>query len=496
MSESIDGRTRALHAADASPGGATRGLIGRRRRRNAAMAGGSSALAVGALVVAGAVQESRGDDAPASADSDAVESVTMDVDAIASLDIGFLDCGVEVPPTVTENRGFTQSVAVNKTANSSDTLRITASVNYDGPDLAPAFINRGYAVLTYNNAVVGYSISRVDAGDSFETVTRGSQWNAGAIVNESLFQQVPCGDYYSSEPSPDDVAYSAGDYQVYVVSQAYTTEPLVAQHELMGEGYFVADSARGVALKPGSIDCQPYVEGAMAAWNQVVPLQCAETLPPGVRLDRESGSVTLPYHSADYSGDLDVTLVSEPVDVTLDHDITFGDLGFTLPPTVPDPVQRLACGEFTGSLGYTLETSFTEIPSFADLAAGAEVPILIDAYSVPGQYRGTLHISEGATAAVLIEQGVGTYWVATVGTPVFTPSEVPIDRSKGYPDASVRLEGMTECPEPTEPPWTLLNRDPSVVQWLLAVQGDFRVDWEDGTTTTADAITFRSRAEG
>ncbi|WP_291379576.1 hypothetical protein [Demequina sp.] len=495
MSESIDGRARALQAADASPGGSTRGLIGRRRRRNAAMAGGSSALAVGALVVAGVVQESRRDDAPASADPDAVEFITTDVDALNQLDVGFLDCGEEVPPTLTEDQGFTQSIAVDRAGNSSDALRITAAVDYNGPDRAPVFVNRGYAVLTYNNAVVGYSFSGGGGDDSFETVTRGSHWTAGRVLDQALFQDLPCLAYQGAWPSSDDVAYPAGEYQVYVVSQADTSAPLVALHELEGNGYYVAGTTRGV-LNPGSIDCQSYVDDGRS-WNQVVPLECAETLPPGVQLDRESGSVTLPFHSADYSDDLDVTLVSEPVGVTLDHDITFGDLGFTPPPTEPDPVQRLACGEFTGSGGYDeFETDFMDIPSFADLAAGAEVPILIDVYTSGNRSRGTLHIQDDATAALLIEGGVGTYWVATVGTPVFTPSEVAIDRSKGYPDASVRLESMTECPEPTEPPWTLLNRDPSVVQWLLAIQGDFRVDWEDGTTTTADAITLRGRAEG
>ncbi len=108
--------------------------------------------------------------------------------------------------------------------------------------------------------------------------------------------------------------------------------------------------------------------------------------------------------------------------------------------------QPLACGAFTGNLGYTLETNFTDVPRFADLAAGAEIPILIDTRVDGGRSRGTLHIADGAAAALLIEGGVGSYWVAQMGTPVFSPAEVPIDRSKGYPDASVRLENMTECP--------------------------------------------------
>ncbi|WP_291381501.1 hypothetical protein [Demequina sp.] len=492
MADSVDGRARSLRTAETLP--STRGLIARRRRRNAAVTGGASALAIGGLVVAGIVQDARMDDAPASSDPDAIRYVTMDADAFANLDTGFLYCGDQVPPPLTEEQGFAQSIAVDK-ATSGDILRITAAVSYDGPDRAPAFINRGYAVLTYNNAVVGYAPARGSRGEGFETVTRGSQWNAGTVLDEELFQQAPCGDYYGAWPSPDDVAFQAGGYQVYVVSQAFTSAAAVAQHELAASGYYVASSASGV-WNPGSIDCQRAVENA-GRGDGPVPVQCAEALPPGVQLDRESGSLTLPYHPADYSDDLDVTLVSEPVDVTLDHTITFGDLGFPSPPTEPGTPQPLACGAITGDIGGALQTNFTDIPSFADLAAGAEVPILIDQpYGGGNQRRGTLHLAEGATAALLIEQGLGSYWVAQTATPVFTPTQVPIDRTQGYPDASVRLENVTECPEPTEAPWTLLNRDPTVVTWLLEIQGGFRIDWEDGTTTTADSITLSGRAEG
>ncbi len=255
MAESIDGRARMLRAADAAPAGATRGLIGRRRRRNAAMVGGTSALAVGGLVAAGIVQDARRDDAPASFDPDAIQYVTSDVDDLANLDTGFLYCGDKVPPTLTEDQGFTQSIAVDRAGNSSDTLRITAAVDYNGADRAPAFVNRGYAVLAHDGAVVGYSINSGSVGDGFETVTGGSHWNAGRVVDGSMFQYGPCREDYMTSPSPDDVAYPAGEYEIYVVSQADTSAPLVALHELMGEGYYLASGTTRV-LNPGSIDCE------------------------------------------------------------------------------------------------------------------------------------------------------------------------------------------------------------------------------------------------
>lgn len=74
-------------------------------------------------------------------------------------------------------------------------------------------------------------------------------------------------------------------------------------------------------------------------------------------------------------------------------------------------------------------------------------------------------------------------------------SVVSIDRAKGYPDVSLKLDGMAECPAPTEGPWTVREIDPSSTALALVIQGDLRIDWDDGTTTTALSVALNGRTE-
>jgi len=335
----------------------------------------------------------------------------------------------------------------------------------------------------------------LDNADNFSAVTNGQTWNAGALLNEALFQNFPCLDGAYSPPSPDDLAYPAGDYEVYVVSQVFASAPSVALRELADQGYVLASMDWGM-WNPGSIDCQQALEFGGGGG---VPVQCLAVPPSGVTLDPETDIVTLPFHSASYSGDLDVTLVSQPIDVVLDRDVTFGDMGYTSPSTptsAPDPTEPFACGEFTSGFGSSLQSSFATPPAFDDVVSGIEVPILVDIELGADKTRGTLHVAEGATAAVVLSGGYGNGWVTDLGTPLITPADVPIDRANGYPDVSIRLDNATECPAPTEGPWTLLNRDPAATGWSLEIRGDFRIDWEDGTTTTAQSITLNGLSEG
>jgi hypothetical protein len=499
MSASIDARAAVLGAADASPADATRGLIARRRRRNAAIAGGTSALAIGGLVAAGVLQGSR-ERAPASVGPDTIAYVKVDLSGSDAFQ-GFTDpevstnCGASLPSPIVEDQGFTQSVAVDPAAPDG-TLRVNTSLRYDGPDRASVLISPGIAVLTRDGVVINYYWG-YNNGVPFGAVASGDTWANGNVVSGPVFEQRPCFsgvDYV--EPNPSDVAYPAGDYQVYVLSQALASTTLLARHALQDQGYDLAYSRPGV-WSPGSIDCQEALKSA--GGGAFTPVECLDPLPPGVSIDAESGTATLPYRSADYSGELNVTLVSQPITVTLDHNITYGDLGDVSAPTAqPTSDKPLTCGQNDGprTLGGSITAEFVQPVSAANLLSGGVVPILVDDQTGDARQRGTLRLADGAIASVVLGDSSSGGWVAAQGSAALTPSVVSIDRAKGYPDVSLKLDGMTECPAPTGGPWALHSPDsPTIGVWLV-VQGDLRIDWEDGTTTTADSIMLSGGAEG
>jgi len=510
MSESIDARAAVLGAAalgaasltttDASPADVTRGLIARRRRRNAALAGGTSAIAIGGLLAAGLAQRTRTDDnAPASVDANGIAYVKVDMSG-SDASQGFTDqvvstnCGASLPRPTVEDQGFAQSVAVDPAAPDG-TLRVNASLRYDGPDRASALINPGMAILTRDGVVINYYPDNNQEAP-FGAVATGDAWTYRSVISGPVFEQRPCfsGVAYV-EPSPTDVAYPAGDYQVYVVSQAFANPTLLAERSLQDQGYYVAAGGSGV-WTPGSVDCQ---QAITSSGGEFFPVQCLDPLPSGVSIDAQANTATLPYHSANYSGELNVTLVSQPITVALDHDITYGDLGVISAPTAqPTSNLPLTCGPVDGSLifGGDFDTRFVQPVTLADLLTGAEEPILVDARTRDERSRGTLRLADGAIASVVVgSQGSGG-WVAAQGSVALTPSVVTIDRAKGYPDVSLKLDGMTECPAPTEGPWTVRIIDPSSADVWLVVQGDLRVDWEDGTTTSANSIALNGREEG
>ncbi len=499
MSQSIDARATTLRGADASPADATRGLIARRRRRNAAVASGTSVLALGAVVAAVVAQGSRGQ-VPASADPNGIQYVKVDTSGTSGPE-GFTDpvfspsCGATLPATKTKNQNFTQTVSVDPKV-SGTSLHVNASLRYDGPDRALAVINPGIAVLTRNGVIMNYYLGN-GTRKPLDTITGGETWHANNVVSGSIFDQRPCSSSAAVESSPSDVAYPAGDYQVYVVSQALASAPLVATMELQAQGYFLAPSGQGLWI-PGSVDCQRMTA---SAGGGPVPLQCADPLPAGVSIDAKSHTATLPYRSADYAGELNVTLVSKPITVALDHDVTYSDLDggrASLPTSQPTSDQPLTCGPVGGGqvFGGSIAASFAQPVSLASLTSGGDVPILVDSRTFDQRSRGTLRLGEGAIASVVVgSQGPGA-WVAAQGSVSLAPSAVKIDRAKGYPEASLKLNDMTECAAPTEGPWTIRKSDsPTTGVWLI-IQGDLRIDWEDGTTTTATSVALSGASEG
>ena len=491
MSASINMSSHRL--ADAVPSDSTRALIGRRRRRNAAVAGGSSALAIGGLLAAALTQTRRvdGNDpatpAPPSADPTAVEYVTTSVeDAAAPLRnqaAGGAWCDQQIPEPQASSNGFTQNVTLTQnTLSSHDGRAIISSLTYDGPDTKPAFVMPAAVVIVRDGVVVGLGTDS-SVATSYAPLTTGEQWNTKPVPDDIFGGPAsPC--HSPSHPTSTDVLWAAGEYQLYVVSEAYTSKVAVAVNELTHQGYRIALDSEG-AWAPGSIDCQrestPSVD-----WPS--PVQCLDAPPAGVTIVAATGKVTLPYHDANYGGDLDVTLVSQPITVSLDHDILFGPVSYP-----SDTAPNLACGAGHDSLSGSAasDTQFVVTPSLADLAAGVALPLQVDLRGGGAdKQRGTLHMGEGATAWVVYGDTTSNYWVGASATPVFTPNDIPIDRLHGYPEVSLTLENYAGCPPATEGTWAQRTLDPTSTSSTLVIQGDFTIDWEDGATEERHVTTL------
>ena len=449
MGSSIDERELALGAADAARASETRGLIGRHRRRNAAMAGGSSALAVGALVAAGIVQKARVDDAPASVDPKAIEYVEVPPgyqsdDGTDAGDI-HLECGAVLPESSASLDGFSQTVTLtgDPMIDQDHQPAVLSSVfTYDGPDHAPVFIEAGYAVLVKDGVVVGeFSPGYYASEVPLTPLTAGELWRY--IVG--LHDVQPCSaDALANTRDP--VAFAAGDYEVYMISQAHVAEPEVALIDLTSSGDELAPQGYG-NWAPGSVDCQ-----RQAALHEELDfpllLECEPDALPDTVINTDTGVARLPYAAANYSEDVSVTLVSDAIPFTITDDITWEGTGNglgseELNTAVP---ADLACGvTFDWVEQLTSLTGRIEEPSVDDLLAGATVGVYLDTRG--GISRGTATVPSRSSAWLMSRDsnGVQMYVVGQATVELLPSGTVTIDRWAGYPEASMRLSDVSWC---------------------------------------------------
>ncbi len=463
MADSVDGRAHSLRAAEALP--STRGLIARRRRRNTAVAGGTSALAIGGLVAAGILQDARSDDAPAvSRDPDAVALATVPAvteDSTVDMFQGGtrLTCGDAVPESggsldgfALETQLFTGSdTRTPATATLDDSTSVLSTVTYNGSLHAPVFLDVGYGVLAKDGVVVAtvdQSSARTDL--RYETLRDGASWSD--VVN--LGRNVDlCSDSPLGASSYEELTLPAGDYQFYAVAQATVTEELIGLNVLANAGYGPADSQG--AWAPGSIDCTRQLEYRDADNGPagLVPLACEPDAVPGASIDADAGTIAVPYRAGDYTEDVDVTLVSEAFPIRLDE--AFSTVSPEMWASIdglaePTPASEVACG-----LGFSwIETDAPVGANAADgldsLLADGGGPILLDEWADPTGATVTL---DGPSEAWLTGRDAdrGNY-IAGRATASFTPSDsIVIDRYSEYSDVSLALTDVQWCGAPPDP---------------------------------------------
>ncbi len=467
MADSIDGQAQSLRAAAALP--ATRGLIARRRRRNAAVAGGTSALAIGGLVAAGIVQDARRDDAPAaSTDPDAVAFATVPavteqgphvdlsndsriacgdavLDSSASLD-GFsletkLFTGSDTRPTMSDDNSLDKASLSNKTS-------ILSTVTYEGSPHSPVFLDVGYGVLAKDGVVVAIVDHTSRTGSlRFDPLLPGSTWSEVANLGQVQFCEV--NPLATSDEFP---TLYAGDYEFYAIAQATVTEEMIGLNVLASAGYGPAGT--GGAWAPGSIDCTNAIGDREADWAigaPAIPLPCEPDAIPGAVIDVESGTISVPYPARDYTEDVAVTLVSNAIPLHLDEDLSFEEyaglmLGDNGPAPTPTAVSDLACNvDFvwvqTDAAVYAKATD--GIDTLMEPGGGT---VLMDEFADPT--GGTVSIAAPSEAWMIARDASGGQLVAGHATATFSPSErIVVDRLSGYADVSLALTDVTWCGE-------------------------------------------------
>ncbi|WP_084104715.1 hypothetical protein [Demequina sp. NBRC 110056] len=328
--------------------GTVRRAIRRRRRRSAMGIGAGSALGVGLLAVAavttaGSLAEpEEALPSPSVSSTAPIAYATLDLDDPTTL--GWygapetLGCG-EAPPEPRATDGdfaadFDITVDGELSQDSSSGISTalgTAHLTATPTEKQLAFVHQPYALFVRDGVVVGFD----GAVGSRDWWPIGTEWSFSPSL-EWWNYTVGCESFETSyEPLP------AGEYEMYIVARISASESEAAVYDLETHGMQVMGGGSWESMEPGSFECEQYAD-----WDSYQPLVCDPGGLPGTTIDRSAGTATVPYDASLYSGDLDITLVSEPVTVTLgeriDHHGTDGGPGPLEAGEVP------ACGETYG----------------------------------------------------------------------------------------------------------------------------------------------------
>ncbi|WP_084038756.1 hypothetical protein [Demequina sp. NBRC 110053] len=292
--------------------------IRRRRRRSALGWGAGSALGVGALAVAavttaGSLAEPEEAAPTPSASSTApIAYATVDLDDAVPYGgwggLEWLGCGDPAPEPVSRSGGFSAAFEFDIDSElSQDAYGATevslGSVAITGSPEVPtgAMVSAPLMIFVQDGVVVGFdggggSAGWMEISPDWSLDASGTWWNYA----------------FSCDASAGFLPLEAGDYDVYLVAHIAASPQLAALQDLSNQGLTIADAPHWEHLLPGSYECQQYAD-----WQMHEPLLCDPDAHPGTTVDRDAGTITVPYHASLHGADLDVTLVSEPRAVTL-----------------------------------------------------------------------------------------------------------------------------------------------------------------------------------
>lgn len=316
LRDAIEADARAHLGAEALPG--TRRAIARRRRAAAAGYGAGSALAVGGLAVGGVLLAAREVPPPASAASTSPTPTSEAPLAYTTIDLTGEDeilsgtsvereyCGKPVPEPRSADGDFAATFDMIaegplEQVDSAPTGTVaTASVTAALDDKLPAFISDLEGLVVQDGTVVG-----VLPGNGM----RGWRMFAdGGEVSASL-------DWWGFVVSCDDESdgrLEGGDYELVLSMAVTASEREAALNAVERAGLQLAGGEMVDVLTPGSWECERYSDDTGPSF-----LNCDVTALPGTSIDREAGTITIPYEASTFQREVDARMYSEPIPVTI-----------------------------------------------------------------------------------------------------------------------------------------------------------------------------------
>jgi len=310
----------------------------RRRRRSSALLSGGVVVAALALVAAGigasggsggsATQPSFSplpSASPAEDLSVPIASATIPIDGGPGYDgvEALLECGAAAP----EPTGTVDNFAVS--FNSSQPLAITAdqlitgqtefvqtTTTYSGTDTVPTALTPVYLLLVKDGVVQGSFLPDNSSAQFWTFDNTQASESGGDLMPFGRF----CPEVGKEiTPNSEWRVLEPGNYQVMPVVRVWADQEVAALRYLVKSGIEVFEYPPEVPsgyLTPGSWDCKQLSPAGPTT------RACLGDVTGNAIVDVDAGTVTLPFEPSQLTRDVDVTLVGDPVDLTIDEPIT------------------------------------------------------------------------------------------------------------------------------------------------------------------------------
>lgn len=330
---------------------------------------------------------------------------------------------------------------------------VTATVSFHGEEPTPVFAGALSALIVQDGVVVGFgSEFAPPEATTFEPGQRqGYTWHWTNWLQ-------------TCDLTAPELFLPAGDYEIVFVSHVVNDQMIAARESLRQENYSLPAAGEVEAFREGSYLCSQW-----EMWHQHEPITCRPNAVVGFDLDEQARTATIPYNTALYSRDIDITFASEPIPASLrEHPLSAA-------PQLDNPHitagAELMCGE-----------------TYIDSEARPEIPIastwpLRYALPTPGEHVGSeLWIQSAAWHTARIEAPVNPrIWIYETEHIRYLDPEGGTDTNTGYTITGSTIIGWVDTESASSSPIELdVYTGPA--QWHLTVtDAQWCADREDSS---------------